>query len=118
MNRGKKILINAAIVILIICPEVYSQNSRVVYFMSVPQNHLLNPAIKPATLFYIGLPAVSGAYAGFGNNFIAISDIVVPGLKSDKIFTFQDPNFDLSSLADKLKNSNTITSEASLQLLG
>jgi hypothetical protein len=118
MNRGKKILINAAIIILIICPEIYSQNSRVIYFMGVPQNHMLNPAIKPASLFYIGLPAVSGAYAGIGNNFIAVDDILVPGLKSDKIFTFQDPDFNLSSLAGNLRNSNTITSEASLQLLG
>lgn len=118
MNKGKKILINAALIIMITCPEIYPQNSGVVYFMSVPQNHMLNPAIKPATLFYIGLPAVSGAYAGFGNNFIALDDFIIPGLKSDQIFTFQDPDFDLGSIAQNLKKSNTITSEGSLQLLG
>jgi hypothetical protein len=118
MIKVKKIFITAAIIILIISPEIYSQNSRVVYFMEVPQNHLLNPAIKPATLFYLGLPAVSGVYAGLGNNFIALNDILIPGLKSDQIFTFQSNNFKLDQLAGKLKDNNTITSEGSLQLLG
>ena len=118
MKTGKKIFITAAIIILIACPEIYSQNSRVMYFMKIPQNHLLNPAIKPANKFYIGLPAISGVYANIGNNFIALSDILVPGLKSDQIFTFQDPDFDLSTLANKLKNNNTINTEVSVQLLG
>jgi len=117
MKKGKKVFITAAIIILMICPGLYSQNSRVIYFMNVQQNHLLNPAIKPSTLFYIGLPAISGVYAGVSNNFIALNDIIIPDLKSDKIFTFQDPNFDLGMLAGKLKSSNTITTEASLQLL-
>jgi hypothetical protein len=118
MIKLKKISITAALIFLIICPDIYSQNSRVVYFMKVQQNHLLNPAIKPATRFYLGLPAVSGVYAGVGNNFLAVSDILVPGLRSDQIFTFQDPDFDLGLLEGKLKNSNTISTEGSLQLLG
>jgi hypothetical protein len=118
MKRVTRIFIKAAIIIMIACPEIYSQNSNVVYFMKIQQNHMLNPAIKSSTLFYIGLPALSGVYAGFGNNFIALSDILVPGVKSDQIFTFQNPDFNLNQLADKLKDNNTITTEMSLQLFG
>ena len=118
MIKGKKLFVTAAMIILISCPYIYSQTSNVIYFMKVQQNHMLNPAIKPPTMFYLGLPAVSGVYANLGNNFISVGDILIPDLKSDKIFTFQDPNFDLGSFAEKLKSSNTITTEGSLQILG
>lgn len=118
MKIGSKIFVTAAIIIFIVCPEIYSQNSRVAYFMKIPQNHLLNPAIKPTSRFYIGLPALSGIYAGVGNNFISLNDIIISNLESEQIFTFQDPGFKPDQLAEKLKDNNTITSEGALQLLG
>jgi hypothetical protein len=118
MKTVQKIFIAASLVSVVFAGEVYSQASKVVYFMKVPQNHMLNPALKPANRFYLGLPVFSGAYAGIGNNFISLTDIVVPGVKSDEIFTFQDPDFDLNQIGEKLKRSNTITIEAGIPLLG
>jgi hypothetical protein len=116
MIKGKKVLYTVAMIIFIINSKVYSQNNMVVYFMKMPQNHLLNPAIKPSTLFYLGLPAVSGVSASVGNNFLALNDILVTGTKSDQTFTFQDPDFNLGQLTEKLRKNNTITAEGLLQL--
>jgi len=40
--------------------DVSAQNSQVLYYMNLPQNHMLNPALRPSNSVYIGLPVVSG----------------------------------------------------------
>jgi hypothetical protein len=117
-TMGRKAIISAAALILLLANSAYTQMSRVTYFMKIPQNHLLNPAIKPANRFFIGLPVLSGFNASLGNNFLELSDILTPGLKADSIISFQNPNFDLAALAAKLKDKNTISAEAGIQVLG
>jgi hypothetical protein len=94
----------------------YSQVSQVDYFMKIPQNHFLNPAIKPSDRFYIGLPVLTGISAGIGNNFIGLNDLFANGS-----FVFDSPTYtqaDLQKFVDKLKENNTISTDASIQLLG
>lgn len=102
----------------IIIVNASAQNSQVMYFMNLPQNHILNPAIRPVNAFYLGLPVLSGVYAGINNDFLELKDIFIPGLKSGSNLTFQQSNFDLNKIVDKLKDHNNISANINLQLLG
>lgn len=95
--------------------EANCQYSKVLYYMKLPQNHLLNPAIKPTSKIYIGLPVVTGIGAEAGNDFLKLSDIIEPGMKIDSSF-FKKIN--LNRIAGNLKDQNTITTDASIQLFG
>ena len=114
IGKSKYILM---MLIIAVCIDAASQNSQVLYYMHLPQNHFLNPAIKPAERFYIGLPVITGISAGLGNNFLTLSDIFPPGTKIDSAYS-QNAPFDLNKLAGKLKDHNTITTDASVQLFG
>jgi hypothetical protein len=92
-----------------------AQNSQVLYNMKIPQNHFMNPAIKPSNLFYIGLPVLSGVNTGFNNNFLELSDLIPLG---DTLSTWPPPDFDLDQLAGNLKENNTFFADANIQLLG
>ncbi len=97
-----------------ICLDAASQNSQILYFMKLPQNQFLNPALKPANRFYIGLPVITGIHAGIGNDFFTLSDIFPPETKIDSA-VFK--NLDLNRLAGKLKDRNTLATDFDIQLL-
>jgi hypothetical protein len=61
--------------LVIIFPDINAQNSNAMYYMNLPQNHLLNPALRPSNSFYLGLPAVGGINLDLNNNFIGFSDV-------------------------------------------
>lgn len=92
-----------------------AQNSQVMYYMRIPQNHFNNPAFKPANSFYIGLPVLTNINAGIKNNFLKLTDLFA---KSDTISSWPPPNFDLNKLAGTLKENNSISAAANIQLLG
>ncbi len=116
MTRAK--LLFAILLLIPLAGTIKAQTSNVVYFMNLPQNHYLNPALRPVTRFYIGLPVFSGVSLSVGNNFLQLTDILTPGLKADSIFSFQNPAFNLKSLASKLNRNNTISAEGNAQVLG
>lgn len=95
-----------------------AQNSQVTYFMKLPQNHILNPAIRPDNSFYLGLPVLSGVYASIDNDFLELKDIFIPGLKSGSNLVFQQPGYNLNKIVNKLKDRNNISSDINLQLFG
>jgi hypothetical protein len=96
-----------------------AQNNQVLYYMNLPQNHLLNPALKPASRLYIGLPALTGINLNITNNFFNFSDVFTKGLEISKsTFAFLNPDFDRDKFLGKLKNLNYINPEVSVQLLG
>ncbi|MFN8240050.1 MAG: DUF5723 family protein [Bacteroidales bacterium] len=107
-----------SIVACIFFASITAQTNQVAYFMKIPQNHFMNPAIKPANRFYIGLPGISGISLSAGTDFLEVTDIIMTGVKSDTIITFQDPDFDLGQLVAKLKSKNTIMMDAGIQLFG
>lgn len=96
-----------------------AQNSQVLYFLNLPQNHLLNPALTPSNPIYVGLPGLSGINVNVTNNFVDFSDLFSEGMEvSKETFAFLDPDFDRDKFLDKIKDLNYIEPKASVQLLG
>ena len=105
------------IIVLIVTFSVnaYAQKSQVLYNMKIPQNHFMNPALKPASMFYIGPPVFSGMSVNFNNNFLKLTDFLSRG---DTINLWPPPDFDLDQLAGSLRKNNTLSADANLPLLG
>lgn len=96
-----------------------AQNSQVMYFMNLPQNHLLNPALRQTNSIYVGLPALTGINVNVTNNFLGFSDLFVKGLEIDKNnLAFLQSDFNVDRFLGKLNNLNYIEPKVSLQLFG
>jgi hypothetical protein len=106
------------ILLVAILQDASSQNSQVLYYMNLPQNHLLNPALKPSNSFYLGLPAITGINININNNFVNFSDVIMPNQKGDSVITFLHPGYNVDNFIKKLKTSNFISPEINIQLFG
>ena len=95
-----------------------AQNSQVLYFMNLPQNHLLNPALRPSNSVYIGLPVMSGINFNVNNNFVNFSDIFLKGQPKDSIISFLHPAYNVDNFLAKIKDKNYFEPESMIQLLG
>jgi hypothetical protein len=95
-----------------------AQNSQVLYHMNLPQNHLLNPAMRPSNSFYIGLPVLSGINLNVSNNFVNFSDVFQNSPTSDSVYTFLNPKYDVGTFLAKIKKRNFLEPESSVQLFG
>lgn len=96
-----------------------AQNSQVLYFMNLPQNHFLNPALTPVNPIYVGLPGLTGVNINITNNFFNFSDLFSRGVTvSKETFAFLDPDFNRDKFLDKIKELNYFEPKASVQLLG
>lgn len=98
--------------------RVSAQNSQVLYFMNLPQNHLVNPALRPSNSVYIGLPVVSGINLNINNNFVNFSDVIMKGQPKDSIISFLHPGYNVDKFLAKIKDKNSLEPEATFQLLG
>jgi len=114
---GKKTYI-LILILAVILSDASAQNSQVMYFMNLPQNHMLNPALRPSNSVYIGLPVVSGINLNINNNFVNFSDIFMKGQPKDSIISFLHPDYDVDKFLAKIKDKNSIEPEATIQLLG
>ncbi len=103
--------------LIIFIQDAVSQNSQVLYYMNLPQNHLLNPALRPSNSFYIGVPGITGVNININNNFVNFSDIIMPNQKGDSLISFLHPQYNVDNFINKLKASNFFTPELSVQLL-
>ena len=106
------------VLLAIIMQEAASQNSQTLYFMNLPQNHLLNPALKPSNSFYLSVPALTGININVNNNFVNFSDVIMPNQKGDSLISFLHPDYNPDNFLKKLKTSNFIAPEINIQLLG
>jgi hypothetical protein len=114
----KNIFLLTALFILLFT-GVRAQNSQVLYFMNLPQNHLLNPALRPTNSVYIGLPVLSGIDINIKNNFFNFSDVLSEGMKIDEsAIPFLSPDFDRDKFLGRLKKLNYFEPTATVQLLG
>jgi hypothetical protein len=96
-----------------------AQNNQVLYFMNLPQNHFLNPALTPVSPIYVGLPGLTGININITNNFFNFSDLFSEGVEvSKETFAFLDPDFNRDKFLDKIKDLNYFEPKASVQLLG
>lgn len=105
------------ILILVVNIDASAQNGSVMYFMNVPQNHLMNPAIRPSSSVYIGLPALSGINLNLSNNFVNFSDAILKGEHKDSL-SFLNHNYNPDKFLAKIKDKNFIEFESTIQILG
>jgi len=94
------------------------QNSQLMYYMNLPQNHLLNPALRPTNRVYVGLPVLSGINFNMNNNYLNFSDVFLKGQVKDSIITFLHPDYDAAKFLAKIKDINSMETETSVQMLG
>ena len=106
------------LILTFILADVSAQNSQVMYFMNLPQNHLLNPALRPSNSVYIGLPLVTGINLNINNNFVNFSDVFIKGQPKDSIISFLNPKYDVEKFLAKIKAKNFLEPEVNIQLLG
>jgi hypothetical protein len=97
---------------------ISAQNSQVMYFMNLPQNHLLNPAMRPSNSLYIGLPGISGINLNVNNNFVNFSDVFMKGQTGDSVISILHPSYNINSFLAKINDKNSIEPETSVQLFG
>lgn len=115
IGKTKYILI---LLLAITFANTSAQNSQILYFMNLPQKHLLNPALKPSNSLYIGLPAISGINFNINNNFINFSDVFMKGKTGDSVRTILSPGYNINDFLAKIKKKNFIEPEFEVQLFG
>lgn len=106
------------LILVINITSVSGQNSQLMYYMNIPQNHLMNPALRPTNTVYIGLPAISGINLNTNNNFVNFSDIFIKGQPKDSIISFLHPGYNVDNFLAKIKERNFMETESTIQLLG
>lgn len=98
--------------------EAAAQNSQVLYYMNLPQNHMLNPALRPSNSVYIGLPVISGINVNLNNNFFNFSDVFIKGVVPDSVVTIFHPDYDPAKFMSKVRDVNSFEPDALVQLFG
>jgi hypothetical protein len=106
------------VVLAVLIADASAQNSQVLYYMNIPQNHLANPALRPSNSVYIGLPGLSGINLNVNNNFVNFSDVFLKGQPKDSIITFLHPDYDVNKFLDKIKDKNFFEPEFTIPLFG
>jgi hypothetical protein len=116
MTRKPKYMLILFLVMII--ADASAQNSQVLYYMNLPQNHLINPALRPSNSVYIGLPMITGINLNMNNNFVNFSDVFMKSKTSDSIITFLHPDNNIDDFLAKIKDKNSIELESTIQLFG
>ncbi|MBI5010683.1 MAG: hypothetical protein HZB98_13785 [Bacteroidia bacterium] len=116
MINRLKYLLSACFALII--TGATAQTSQILYYMNLPQNHLMNPALRPSNSAYVGLPVISGMYIGLNNNFINYSDLFHKRPSSDSLYSFLDSEEATDAFLEKLNKKNSISPQISLPLLG
>jgi hypothetical protein len=112
--------ISALVILLMLSGAAWGQNSRIMYFMNLPQNHYLNPALQPSdTVYpvYIGLPGMSGLSVSANNNFLNFSDVFEKG-HSDSLITFLHSDFNKDRFLSMIRKNNSIEPDFTVPLFG
>ena len=115
MYRKFKLLL--ILILTAFCISAKSQNSQVLYYMNLPQAHLLNPAIRPSNKVYIGLPVISGVNLNINNNILNFKDIFIEGQPVDSI-AFISEKFDADRFLSEKSDYNFLKPEALVQVFG
>ncbi|NMC37472.1 MAG: hypothetical protein GYA41_04025 [Bacteroidales bacterium] len=87
--------------------------------MDLPQNHFLNPALRPSNRVYVGLPVITGINVNISNSVFNFSDIFSEGLEvSESTIPFINSDYDLDKFMGRIKKFNYFDTRTSFQLLG
>jgi len=115
INKTKYILI---LLLATVIYDAAAQNSQVLYYMNLPQRHLLNPAFRPTNAVYIGLPGLSGINFNFNNNFISFQDVFMKSPVGDSVISILHPDYDVNRFIEKINDINSFGTQAQVQLFG
>jgi len=115
----KKLAYILGTVLLLSAPGMLNaQVSQTQYFLGIPQANMANPAFRPSSKVYIGLPAISNMYLSVNNNMFKLSEMLQPMPGYDSTITILHPDYDLDSFLESLGNTGKLYMDASVQLLG
>lgn len=106
------------ILLLAVTIDTTAQNSQVLYYMNLPQKHLLNPALRPSNSVYIGLPVLSGINLNLNNNFASFSDIFMKSASGDSVISILHPDYDINRFLPKINDINSFETQDMVQLFG
>jgi hypothetical protein len=107
------------VIFILFAAGAAAQNSQVMYFMDLPQNHLVNPAFRPSNRVYIGLPGLTGVNTTLRNNMFSFSDILPERRDiNESTIPFLNEDFDTEGFMRGLKDLNYFEPEGAVQLLG
>jgi hypothetical protein len=113
-----KIKVTLILLLALTSAVLSAQNGQVSYFMNLPQNHMMNPAMRPSNSIYIGLPVISGTCLNINNNFINYSDLFSKSSTSDSLISILHPDFDIDKFLSNINSKNSIAPQMSLQTFG
>jgi hypothetical protein len=116
MNGKTKVII--ILILAMIFADIAAQNNQCLYYMNLPQNHLMNPALRPSNSLYIGLPGITGTNVNIDNNFVNFSDVFIKTQSSDSILSFLHPVYNIDGFLSKIREKNSLESQVTTQLLG
>jgi hypothetical protein len=106
------------IIVILSAGDLAGQYNQTQYFMNLPQAGMANPAYRPSSRVYIGLPALSGIYFGISNNMASFSELFQPVPGGDSLMTILHPRFDRESFLNSLGRYSFVSAEADVQLMG
>lgn len=108
-----------SVIFTLIAADIAAQNSQVLYFMDLPQNHLVNPAFRPSNRIYVGLPGITGVDVTVKNNIFSFSDFLPEGREiNEATIPFLNSDFDTEGFMKGLKERNYFEPDGMVQLLG
>lgn len=113
-----KLKISLILLIALTSVRLSAQSSQVMYYMNLPQNHMMNPAMRPSNSLYIGLPVISGTALNVNNNFINYSDLFSRSKTSDSLISILNPDYDIDKFISNAKNKNSVSPQFSIQTFG
>jgi hypothetical protein len=104
--------------LVVLFEEAAGQTGQVLYYMNLPQNHLMNPAMHPSNSSYVGLPVISSMYFSVNNNFISYSDIFSKNGSSDSVYSFLNSESATDEFLAGLNKKNSFSPQVTLPVLG
>jgi hypothetical protein len=97
--------------------EAAGQSGQVLYYMNLPQNHLMNPALHPTNSVSVGLPVLSGPYLGINNNFFSYSDLFSKSPTSDSVYSFLSSESATDDFLAKVNKKNSFSPQVTIPLI-
>jgi hypothetical protein len=96
---------------------IRAQVSQTQYFLGFPQANMTNPAFRPASKTFIGLPVLSGNNISINNNMFKMTELLQPMPGSDSIITILHPDYDLDAFLNSLGKTGFVSMDVSMQVL-
>jgi len=114
INRIRYIFIFSLVMLV---GKATGQTGQVLYYMNLPQNHLMNPALHPSNSASVGLPVISGVYFSVNNNFINFSDVFLKSSTSDSVYSFLNSESATDDFLARVNKKNSFSPQVTIPVL-